>query len=39
MFPLLKIIAREAAFASPASRAALINPRAGLANGLQRFAF
>jgi hypothetical protein len=39
MFPLLKIIARDAASASPVSRAALPNPAARQANGLQRFAF
>jgi hypothetical protein len=39
MSPLLKIIARDAASASPVSRAALPNPAAGQANGLQRFAF
>jgi hypothetical protein len=39
MFALLKIIAGRAASASPLSNPALINPRAGQANGLQRFAF
>jgi hypothetical protein len=39
MFPLLKITAGRAADASPVSSAALINPRAAPANGLQRFVF
>jgi hypothetical protein len=39
MFLLLKIIADRAASASRVSRAALLNPAAGQANGLQPFAF
>jgi len=39
MFPLPKIIADRAASASRVSRAALLNPAARQANGLQRFAF
>jgi hypothetical protein len=39
MFRLLKRIAGEAASASPVSRTVLLNPAAGEANGLYRFAF
>jgi hypothetical protein len=39
MFRLLKRIAGEAASASRVSSMALLNPAAGPANGLQRFAF
>jgi hypothetical protein len=39
MFHLLKRIAGQAAFASPMCSAALLNPAAGQANSLFRFAF
>jgi hypothetical protein len=39
MFPLPKRIAEHAASAPHVSSAALLNPAAGQANGLQRFTF
>jgi hypothetical protein len=39
MFPLLKRIAARAASASRMGRTGLLNPAAGKANGLYRFAF